>query len=219
MKVLSIDVETGGLTPETSLIEIGMVYADLDDPGAETPCARIVFMHENLIITPYCCGLHTDLLNEIAKVHNAEWWMETVEEGYSYATVRAGEPEALSEHTTTYVTPEGGDKAMRQTLDLLEVDNWREQPVVIAGKSPVFDVGFLLANKCLEELRYHRRLMDPAILYAYPSDEVPPDLQTCLDRAAMTYTVSHTAVEDARVVVYLLRKGLMPSNLGIKTLT
>jgi DNA polymerase III epsilon subunit-like protein len=78
----------------------------------------------------------------------------------------------------------------------------------VAGKNfAMFDRQFLLANPHWS-IKFTHRVLDPAILFWKPGDDKLPDMRTCLDRAGFTDRVTHNAVDDAILVVKLLRKGL-----------
>lgn len=79
--------------------------------------------------------------------------------------------------------------------------------VVFAGKNAaLFDLPFL---KMLPgwNVRHKHRVIDPAILYWKPEVDgaVLPDMKTCMHRAGLSGEVAHTAVEDARTVIRLIR--------------
>jgi hypothetical protein len=54
--------------------------------------------------------------------------------------------------------------------------------------------------------RLHQRVLDPCSMYVRASDLIPPNLQECCNRAGIIKTVSHTAIDDARLVVELIRR-------------
>jgi hypothetical protein len=86
--------------------------------------------------------------------------------------------------------------------------------ISIAGKNVgMFDMPFL--NKKLKkrwgDITILHRVIDPAILYYMPGDKNLPDSATCLERAGMAGEVAHTALEDAIMVVKLVRHKLLPS--------
>lgn len=86
--------------------------------------------------------------------------------------------------------------------------------ITIAGKNvAMFDMPFL--NKKLKkkwgDITILHRVIDPAILYYMPGDKTLPDSATCLQRAGLSGEVAHTALEDAIMVVKLVRHKLLPS--------
>jgi hypothetical protein len=81
-------------------------------------------------------------------------------------------------------------------------------PVTAAGKNfGSFDYQFLKLVQHMDLMFLHRSL-DPAILFLLPTDEKPPDLATCLERAGYTGIVHHDALSDARDVVRCLQSRL-----------
>lgn len=86
-----------------------------------------------------------------------------------------------------------------------------EEKILFAGKNfGAFDLQFLSRiHDWRRQIKSYHRYLDPAMLYALPSDPCPPDMATCMERAGLAGNVKHTAVEDAQVVVHLLKaKGI-----------
>jgi oligoribonuclease len=80
--------------------------------------------------------------------------------------------------------------------------------ILAAGKNfAAFDLQFLLKYGFTKDTFKHR-FLDPAMLFMKQEDETPPDLKTCLTRAALDDCVSHHALDDAIKVVQLIRAGL-----------
>jgi len=97
--------------------------------------------------------------------------------------------------------------------------------VFVAGKNfASFDARFLAKlTNWDKHVNTHHRILDPAALYWQPEiDGVElPNTNTCMERAGIPGEVAHTAVEDAIVVVRLIRQAdcdrrpLVPSNLDL----
>ena len=87
------------------------------------------------------------------------------------------------------------------------------QKVVVAGKNFAnFDLKFLekLPNKFV---KFHHRILDPGMFFLEPMrDNEPPGAKVCMERADMAGEVAHTALEDALMVVKLLRIGVSRLN-------
>ena len=233
MEFLSIDVETGGLTTEHTLLEIGLVKAHLqpddDDWLDSARSARIVLMHDTLAINIYCCNMHKTLLAEMHEVEQSEWWKKTVGGGYTYAKVAPDQPESMSDFVTYYTFADYAKQGFCAALDDLGIE-WRHKPITAAGKNAgTFDLPFLAAQGCLSPdadtisldgppeppVIFRRRILDPCTLYTLPDDTEPPGLADCLKRAGLPEMVMHTAIEDAVQVVRLLRRKLaVPSGPG-----
>ena len=77
--------------------------------------------------------------------------------------------------------------------------------VTFAGKNvSTFDIPFL--KKYCPRLEYHHRSIDPTILFFDPQVDVTlPDLSKCKVRAGLSPNVSHTAIDDAKDIVDLLK--------------
>jgi hypothetical protein len=83
--------------------------------------------------------------------------------------------------------------------------------VQAAGKNfASFDMQFLNRLPYFPlHVKFRHRVIDPAILFWNPAeDERLPDSKTCYERAGYDNTVAHTAVEDAKAVVWLVRQGV-----------
>lgn len=82
-----------------------------------------------------------------------------------------------------------------------------DKSIVSAGKNFAgFDRQFL-TRLPKWNIKFKHRTIDPAMLYWKPGhDEVPPSTETCMERANITGTVAHTAVEDAQLVIRLIRR-------------
>jgi len=76
-----------------------------------------------------------------------------------------------------------------------------------AGKNfASFDSRFLNKLPHMDEIFFSHRVIDPAILFWNPmTDKSLPDTKTCYERAGLKDDVAHTAVDDARGIVRLLR--------------
>ena len=81
-----------------------------------------------------------------------------------------------------------------------------------AGKNlSSFDIPFLKSKiKDWGSIYFLNRSIDPAILYFdLENDNSLPDMKKCMERAGIAGEVAHTAIEDALVVVKLLRHKLI----------
>lgn len=76
--------------------------------------------------------------------------------------------------------------------------------VVAAGKNVAgFDLQFLPME--IKD-RFVHRVLDPANMFVdWETDEVPPDMKLCMERAKIVGEVSHSAYYDALDVIRLLR--------------
>jgi DNA polymerase III epsilon subunit-like protein len=76
----------------------------------------------------------------------------------------------------------------------------------LAGKNVAFDMSFLSARDPRWSDWFHRRVLDPSILYTEDSDTVLPNLATCCERAGISVTSQHRATVDAEIVAELILK-------------
>ena len=67
-----------------------------------------------------------------------------------------------------------------------------------------------LKNKTdlLKHVNIRSRILDPAILYLSCSDESIPGTSTCKKRCGLSEEIKHTAEEDAKDIVLLVRNKL-----------
>jgi len=177
---VSIDIETTGLNPETcQIIEIGAVI-DTGVPVEDCPTFHCYVDNGLIQGQPYALSIHPVILRRIA----------TRESGY------------------IYLTP---SKVVLKLKEFLR-ENGVEMPFTAAGKNFAgFDAQFLKKLMHWNKHIYMRlRVLDPATLYWQPEvDGVKlPNTETCMVRAGISGEVAHTAVEDARVVVKLIRYAL-----------
>ncbi len=168
--IVSIDIETTGLDPETcQILEIGAATFE----GEEFHC----FVDNG---ESYALQLNQKILQSIASCKN---------------------PSPLD--------------FIRSKSDVLHVGDvvpflkaWLPKEFTVAGKNfAAFDLQFL---KKLPgwNIKVGHRFIDPGMLYWKPDidgDQLP-NLQTCMKRAGIQGTVSHTALEDANMVLKLIKR-------------
>ena len=188
MKYVSIDLETTGLDPDTcDIVEFGAV---IEDTNNQLPLSELPTFHTYILPPkwgfyrgePYALSMHPTIFRRIA----------TKEEGYRYE-----EPSSLGGSFTVWLMQQG-------------VIGFSGERVSVAGKNfDSFDRNFLNKLPNFSQLvSLHHRSIDPAILYWHPhEDDKLPGLELCLKRAGIDKPVTHNAVEDALLVVELVRKG------------
>lgn len=185
MKYASIDIETTGLDPDTcQVLEVGVVLDDLDDQidVKKLELFHCYVTHDILRGEPYALAMNAKILGRIA----------SRESGFRY------------------LKPEDVGGAL---IDFLEKSGC-ENPTVAAGKNfAAFDLQFLRRLPNFNSyVKFHHRYLDPATYYLRPRMTVPPNLNACLALAGLSYEVPHNAVDDARLVVRVLRAGFNKTN-------
>jgi len=186
---VSIDAETTGLDPDhCQILEVGAVIDDWVKPLDKLPKFHAYVYHDEIVGQPYALQMNQSILRKIAGAQDA---MRNV----SFATVDGDlflRSKAVPRAFADFLTACGG------------IDP--KKAVLVAGKNFAgFDRPFL---ECLPgwNIPFHHRVIDPAMLYWNPdTDEVPPSLKRCMELAGIDGEVAHTAVEDALMVVKLVR--------------
>lgn len=178
---VSIDIETTGLNPETcQILEIAAI---IDNGELAEGCPIFHCYVDNGLIQgqSYALSMHPIILRRIA------------ERTKSYA----------------YLAPS------RVAIRLKEFfrDNDVDMPITVAGKNFAgLDAQFL---KRLPHWNRHiqmrQRVLDPATMYWLPKIDGMelPCMKLCMERAGLSGEVVHNAVEDARVVIRLVRKAIV----------
>jgi len=198
MRYLSIDIETTGLSPENcDIIQFAAVLDDLKNPKplAELPkFEAIILKRYGYQGHPFALSMHSNLFKkiDIAIKKNLEICPTT---GVRFLQI-CELPQALE----LFLLSNGFDQ------------NHGKMYVNVAGKNiGQFDLPFLNAKiKDWGSIKFLSRVIDPAILYFDIQKDISlPDMKTCLERAGLAEEVAHTALEDALVVVKLLRKKLL----------
>ncbi len=183
-KFVSVDIETTGLNPETcQIIEIGAVIDDWLEPIHNPPTFHCYIKQNMFKGEPFAMSMHAEIFRRIA----------TKEEGYDYWY-----PSEAAGHFGRWMEEHGAYQTEKPD---------REARAVVAGKNfGTFDDRFLRRLPHFDEwVKYHHRLIDPAMLYWNPlTDMVPPSLKVCMQRAGIGDEVAHTALEDALVVAKLI---------------
>ena len=181
---VSIDIETTGLNPEhCQILEIGAVIDDGTTPIEECPTFHCYVDHGLILGEPYAVSMHPTILRRIA----------TKEEGHTYL-----QPWEVATRFCDFLKENGLDP--------------ETEKLFVAGKNYAsFDARFLSKITSWDKhVQVHHRILDPAALYWEPEFDGAqlPDTKTCMERADIPGEVAHTAVEDAQVVVRLIRHAI-----------
>lgn len=191
MKYVSIDLETTGLDPETcQIIEFAAVADDLTQPIEKAKTFQTYVLHETYTGEPYALGMHAEIFKKISD------WKQEINKDIPVCLVSN-----LMWNFYMFL------------MNKADYSPWEDRKIKInvAGKNfNSFDKPFLQRIPNFDhQIHMHRRVLDPAVLYFESSDEVLPDTKTCMERAGIEGKVAHTALEDAMMVVKLLRNKLI----------
>jgi len=190
MKYVSIDIETTGLDPDfCQVLEIGAVIDDWKLPINELPSFRRVIQNKTLSGEPFALALNVGLLRLLADPQP------------STNTIFC-QPDELGRQFAPWLTENGIDPKHVQAAG----KNFASFDAIFLDRLPDFK----------SHVEFRHRVLDPAILFWQPAkDEKLPDSATCYKRAGLDSKVAHTAVDDAKGVVWLIRSGLR--NLKVKS--
>lgn len=178
MRYASVDIETTGLDPETcQVLEIGVV---LDDLGKQLPAEELPSFH--------CYVDNGRIQGDAAALAMNAGTLGKI---------------AKRELGVLYLRPE----EVGSSINNFFRENRMKDRVTAAGKNfGAFDLQFLRRLPGSSVWFRHRHL-DPAAYFCRAGREEPPSLKECMEMAGVGGEVPHTAVEDARLVVRVLRAG------------
>jgi oligoribonuclease (3'-5' exoribonuclease) len=184
--IVSIDIETTGLDHSyCQILEFGAVIDDLQNPKPleELPKFHCYVDHPVITGEPYGLAMNAKIIERIAKKTPP----------YTYL-----KQEEIHAQFHAFLVKYGCQNGNKWAIK-----------VNVAGKNfACFDKRFI--EKIWPKnptVVFNHRIVDPAMLYFNPTtDEAPPSLSVCLERAGINKTVAHTAVEDALDVLVLIRK-------------
>lgn len=185
---ISIDIETTGLDPNNHMVlSIGAVIDDWVSSIDSLPTFHCYIDNGPLIQgSAYALSMHSKILRYIA----------------TGGKERVPEQEGIKIAEVDQVS--GFFLKWLQTNDIMPV----KRHITAAGKNFAgFDQQFLRRLPTWERfIPTQHRVIDPGNLYFDPRiDDGLPDMQTCMERAGIPGTVSHTALEDAMTVVKLIQ--------------
>ena len=198
MKFASIDIETTGLSQENSdILQFAVVLDDLKNPKPleELPRFQAIFMQDNYKGNPFALSMHSEIFKKIA-------------------IARKKNLEYCPDNNIHFMTIDHLPTALYLFLKNGYNQNDKNGNIYInpAGKNlSSFDIPFLKSKiKDWGSIYFLNRSIDPAILYFdLENDNSLPDMKKCMERAGIAGEVAHTAIEDALVVVKLLRHKLI----------
>ena len=194
MKYCSIDIETTGLDPSTcQVIEFAAVLEDTDNPKPlnELPQFSTLVRHTLYRGEPYALAMNHEIFAELAK-----WTTQHADH-------------LPTQGSTPLVTDVSN--LMTRFANFLKMNRMEEWiALIVAGKNFAnFDNRFLELLPHYRKVKFHHRILDPMMLYLNKQDKVPPGSDECLKRAGIEKPVSHRALDDALMVIQLLRARLV----------
>lgn len=195
MKYVSIDIETTGLDRKTcDILEFGAVLDDLRNPKPidQLPTFHCYFLPptgETFTGNPFALSMHPTIFLRIANR----------EKPYDYLS-----PNKLGFVFKKFLVRHGY---------LIEKDR---VTINVAGKNfGSFDLPFIdEKTDLLKHVGIRHRIIDPTSLYYRDGDESLPGTEECkrryneLSGETLPLKVSHTAIEDAKEIVPLVRYAL-----------
>lgn len=191
-RYVSIDIETTGLDPIThNVLEFGAVIDDLNfqddlDSLPTFHCYVLPPTMDGYVGDAYALHLNAEILGKISRrlsSKNRDLFLR---------------PQEVAPTFIKWCISHG----------LVSSRDSKKAKFVAAGKNVSgFDLPFLRSQLAgFGDISIGHRVLDPAILYYDPTvDTAPPDIKTCLQRAGINDDVPHLAVEDAKLVIRLLR--------------
>lgn len=204
MIICSIDIETTGFNhQDCDIIQFAAVIDDLskNQDLESLPKFEAIFLKNNYSGNPFALAMHTELFKQIDFANK-----NNLEEGPNGVKYMALEdlPSALE-----FFLSKNGIKQEKNGKVYVNV----------AGKNAgSFDIPFLQAKiKNWGNIYFLNRVIDPAILYfEVGKDTKLPDMKTCMERAGLQGEVTHTALDDAMLVIKLLRHKIVNNSFAVK---
>ena len=190
MYIVAIDIETSGLNLEKhQILQFSAVFMDTENdryPVEDLPSFNKIILHDEIVGEPYALNMNAKIIEKIKNYDKSQI------DDFS------GPGDLM-------------DLFYNWLIRCLPVCKDLKFKITLAGKNLAsFDLKFIEKLKNYEiffKPYYHRRIIDPAILYVdWFIDTELPNLQLCLDRAGISRIVTHDALDDAQNIVRLIRK-------------
>ena len=187
MPYVSIDLETTGLNHERcQILEVGAIYDDGFKFVDDLPIFhKYIYDPDGWYCgEPFGLALNQKILKRLSSISAVDIQNKVCIRADELATeFRNWLLNACGWDGKTCLTPAGKNFASFDANFLNRVPGWKEK------------------------IKLNHRVIDPAMLWWNPlEDDKLPGSQECMDRAGIKGTVAHTAVEDAEMVVRMIRK-------------
>lgn len=176
MKILAIDVETGGLDPKKhSLLEACFVRQE-DDGSRQT--LRVLFPADTYKVQAFAARMHGEngLWNELILYNDNQYWCRKVTD-------------------ELYICQKDAMSLVEQVKEFL--GGIPKHYTVIGKNVTGFDLPFFYEQTCFERSFFRHRAVDIGTLFLRHDDSLVPDLKECLKRAGLPDQVAHRAYDDA----------------------
>jgi DNA polymerase III epsilon subunit-like protein len=194
MKYVSVDIETTGLNHEKcTILEFAAVVDDLNlqEPIEKLPKFQTYVRQEYYSGEPYALAMHCEKFQKISN-----WRANGIDVCY---------PETLIKKFHTFLITFGYQETGRTHSSLK--DGYIK--INVAGKNFAnFDNRFIEKLPDYDKMiKVGHRILDPVMLYFDPKKDIDhlPSMAECMERAGISGEVPHSALEDAVLVVRLLR--------------
>jgi oligoribonuclease (3'-5' exoribonuclease) len=196
---VSIDIETTGLNEDTcQVLSIGAVIDDWTTPIEELPQYHCYLDNGPIIGTAYALSMHPKILRAIATCkYYTKDGIAILEPNKVAVDFKGWLARYSFSFSNTEITPAGKNFDGFDRQFLKRLPNWN--------------------------VRMKHRSIDPGNLYYDPSiDDGPPSTEVCMKRAGIEGGVAHTALDDALMVVRLIRywadhRHMMPTHVWVPT--
>jgi hypothetical protein len=198
MRIASTDLETCGINEKTcDLLEFGLVLEDTNNP---LPLEKLPFFHRYILPRdgktyrgePMALSFHGEIFKKIATYSAKSDYICIPPERLGQELARFFSENGVSGK----ITPAGKNFGSFDLPFLLEVPEFQKYVGLERGDTTA-------------TVTLAKRSLDPAMFFFDPAkDTLLPDTKTCLERANIKAVSKHTAVEDAILVIQLLREGI-----------
>lgn len=196
MKYISIDIETTGLDPKKhDIIQFAAVLDDLKNPRplSELPRIQVYFLKKEYTGTAKALSMHKSIFEKIESMKKSNLKYDPKTESHLIKL------KILPLFLRNFLTKNGVEEKNNKIV------------LTPAGKNvSSFDMAFLKTQiKDWAGISFRQRAIDPTILFYEKEDRELPNSERCMERAGIPGGVAHTALEDALMVVKLIRKKLL----------
>lgn len=189
LKYFSIDIESTSIeTHNGDIIEFGAIFDDLDvlAPIESLPRFHCYFLPQEGVYVgqPYALSMHSKIFRRIANREEPFLYVSTNNFGNLFKKFALSVGAELS-----------SDRVI----------------INIAGKNPSFDIEWLEKKTDIKKhCKIRHRVVDPSILFLQKEDECVPGMGEIQKRLGLDDVVAHNSIDDAEIVVRMVRKMLVP---------